>query len=148
MSQRIIQVGFIGLGRMGEPMAINILRAGFALTLYDSRQEPVRELASLGARGADSPKEAAEASDIVAIAVVDDAQVNDVMMGPRGVLEGARPETIIAIHSTVFPDTVQRLAAIGKGKGVYVIDAPISGGEAGARQKSICYMFGGAEALL
>ena len=133
---------------MGKPMAINILRAGFGLTVYDSREEPVRELASLGAQAARSPKEAAEAAGIVAIAVVDDAQVEDVMTGQRGVLEGARPETVIAIHSTVFPETVQRLAAIAKGRGVDVIDAPISGGEAGARQKSLCYMVGGEQALL
>jgi len=148
MNPRSIQIGFIGLGRMGKPMAINILRAGFGLTVYDSREEPVRELASLGAQAARSPKEAAEAAGIVAIAVVDDAQVEDVMTGQRGVLEGARPETVIAIHSTVFPETVQRLAAIAKGRGVDVIDAPISGGEAGARQKSLCYMVGGEQALL
>jgi 3-hydroxyisobutyrate dehydrogenase-like beta-hydroxyacid dehydrogenase len=129
-------------------MAINILHAGFPLTVYDSREEAITELASLGAQAARSPKEAAEAAGIVAIAVVDDAQVEDVMTGQRGVLEGARPETVIAIHSTVFPETVQRLAAIAKGKGVYVIDAPISGGEAGARQKSLCYMVGGEETLL
>ena len=148
MNQRITRVGFIGLGRMGRPMAINILHAGFPLTVYDSREEAITELASLGAQAARSPKEAAEAAGIVAIAVVDDAQVEDVMTGQRGVLEGARPETVIAIHSTVFPETVQRLAAIAKGKGVYVIDAPISGGEAGARQKSLCYMVGGEETLL
>jgi 3-hydroxyisobutyrate dehydrogenase-like beta-hydroxyacid dehydrogenase len=148
MNQRITRVGFIGLGRMGRPMAINILHAGFPLSVSESREVAMRELASLGAQAARSPKEAAEAAGIVAIAVVDDAQVEDVMTGQRGVLEGARPETVIAIHSTVFPETVQRLAAIAKGKGVYVIDAPISGGEAGAQQKSLCYMVGGEEALL
>jgi 3-hydroxyisobutyrate dehydrogenase-like beta-hydroxyacid dehydrogenase len=148
MNPRVTQIGFIGLGRMGKPMAINILRAGFGLTVYDSSDEATRELASLGAQAARSPKEAAEAADIVAVAVVDDSQVEDVMTGPRGVIEGGRPETVIAIHSTVFPETVQRLAAIGKKKGVHVIDAPISGGEAGARQKSLCYMVGGEEALL
>lgn len=148
MNQTITQVGFIGLGRMGKPMAINILRAGFALTVYDSREEPVRELAGLGARAAGSPKEVAEGSDMVATAVVDDAQVEDVTSGPRGIFAGARPETVIVIHSTILPETAQRLAAVGKEKGVHVIDVPVSGGEAGARQKSLCYMVGGEKALV
>jgi 3-hydroxyisobutyrate dehydrogenase len=148
MNPRVTQIGFIGLGRMGKPMAINILRAGFGLTVHDSREEATRELASLGAQAARSPKEAVKAADIVAIAVVDDAQVEDVVTGPRGVLEGARPETVIAIHSTIFPETARRLAAIGKEKGLHVIDAPISGGETGARQKSLCYMVGGEQALV
>ncbi len=148
MNPRSIQIGFIGLGRMGKPMAINILRAGFALTVYDLREEPVRELADLGAQATRSPKEAAEVADIVAIAVVDDAQVEDVMTGQRGVLEGARPETVIAIHSTILPPTVRRLAEAGHKKDVHVIDAPVSGGEAGARQKSLCYMVGGEQVLV
>ena len=133
---------------MGKPMAVNILRAGFALTVYDSRQEPVEELAGLGARAAGSPKEVAETSDLVAIAVVDDAQVEAVVTGPAGILEGARSGTIIAIHSTISPETAQRLAAVAKEKGVHVLDAPISGGEAGARQKSLCYMVGGEQVLI
>ena len=148
MNQRVTQVGFIGLGRMGKPMAVNILRAGFPLTVYDSRQEPVGELAALGARAAGSPEEVAETSDIVATAVVDDAQVEVVVTGPGGVMEGARSGTIIAIHSTISPETAQRLAAVAKEKGVHVLDAPISGGEAGARQKSLCYMVGGEQVLL
>jgi 3-hydroxyisobutyrate dehydrogenase-like beta-hydroxyacid dehydrogenase len=148
MIQRVTQVGFIGLGRMGKPMAVNILRAGFSLTVYDSRQEPVGELAALGARAAGSSKEVAETSDIVATAVVDDAQVEVVVTGPGGVLEGARSGTIIAIHSTISPETAQRLSAVAKEKGVHVLDAPISGGEAGARQQSLCYMVGGEQVLI
>ena len=83
-----------------------------SLTVYDSRQETVGELAALGARAAGSPKEVAEASDIVATAVVDDAQVEVVVTGPGGVLEGARSGTIIAIHSTISPETARRLAAV------------------------------------
>ena len=148
MNQRVTQVGFIGLGRMGKPMAINILRAGFPLTVYDSRQEPVGELAALGARAAGSPKEVAETSDIVATAVVYDAQVEVVVTGPGGVLEGARSGTIIAIHSTISPETARRLATVAREKGVRVLDAPISGGEAGARHKSLCYMVGGEQVLI
>jgi 3-hydroxyisobutyrate dehydrogenase-like beta-hydroxyacid dehydrogenase len=148
MNQKITQVGFIGLGRMGKPMAINILRTGFDLAVYDARAEPVKVLADLGARAASSAKEVAETSELVATAVVDDAQVEEVMSGPRGILEGARPGTIIVIHSTILPKTAQRLAVVGKQRDVHVIDAPVSGGEAGARQKSLCYMVGGETALV
>jgi 3-hydroxyisobutyrate dehydrogenase len=148
MSHKAIKVGFIGLGRMGKRMAINVLKTGFDTIVYDLREEPVRELTDLGARAAQSPKEAAEAADMVAIAVVDDAQVVDVLTGKGGVLEGAQPGTIIAVHSTIFPQTVQRMAAIGKARGVHIIDAPVSGGETGARKKSLCYMVGGELAIL
>jgi 3-hydroxyisobutyrate dehydrogenase len=148
MNNKAIKVGFIGLGRMGKPMAINVLKTGFDTIVYDLREEPVRELSDLGARAAQSPNQAAEAADIVAIAVVDDAQVVDVLTGKGGVLEGAQPGTIIAVHSTIFPQTVQRMAAIGKARGVHIIDAPVSGGETGARKKSLCYMVGGELAIL
>ena len=148
MNEKISKVGFIGLGRMGKPMAINILQAGFGLAVHDAREQPVLELASLGAKVAQSPREVAEDGDLVEIVVVDDAQVDDVLLGDRGVLQGARDGTIIAIHSTVYPETVRKIAKHAGAKGVQVIDAPVSGGEAGAREKSLCYMVGGELALL
>lgn len=144
----MIKVGFIGLGRIGKPMAINILKSGFDLTVYDLRTEPMRELVQHGAKAADSPKELAEGADLVEIVVVDDAQVEEVSLGERGLVAGARAGSIIAIHSTVAPGTVKRLAEIGKQKSVQVIDAPISGGEAGAREKTLCYMVGGDAGVL
>lgn len=148
MNEKISRVGFIGLGRMGKPMAVNLLQAGFRLVVHDSRQQPVLELANLGAKIASSPREAAEDVDLVGIVVVDDAQVEEVLLGDRGVLQGARDGTIIAIHSTVYPQTVKKMAKPAAAKGVQVIDAPVSGGEAGAREKSLCYMVGGDLALL
>lgn len=142
------RVGFIGLGRMGKPMAINILRAGFDLIVYDSRQEPIGELTGLSGHAAKSPREVAEAAEIVAIAVVDDAQVEEVCSGDRGLFRGSHPGTIVVIHSTVYPETVRKLARLAEAQGIQVIDAPVSGGEAGARNKSLCYMAGGDEALL
>lgn len=148
MKDRIRNVGFVGLGRMGKPMAINILNGGFGLIVYDLREEPVRELTRLGARAATSPKEVAEASDLIAIAVVDDVQVEKVFCGDRGVLEGSCAGSIVAIHSTVFPKTISKLARVAEARDVRVIDAPVSGGEAGARAKSLCYMVGGELATL
>ena len=148
MSQATIRVGFIGLGRMGVPMAVNVRRAGYDLTVYDLREAQVGDLVRLGALAARCAAEVAEQSDLVEIAVVDDAQVDEALTGERGVFERARPGTIVAIHSTVLPDTVKKLAAIGETIRVHVIDAPISGGETGAREKKLCYMIGGDETLL
>ena len=144
----MIKVGFIGLGRIGKPMAVNILKAGFDLTVYDLRAEAMRELVQHGAKAAYSPKALAEGADLVEIVVVDDTQVEEVSLGERGLVAGARADSIIAIHSTVRPGTVKRLAEIGKQKLVQVIDAPISGGEAGAREKTLCYMVGGDTGVL
>lgn len=148
MDERVNRVGFIGLGRMGGPIASNILSAGFKLTVYDLRPESAGELIARGAVFAPSPRAVAEQSAIVALAVVDDAQVDDVLTGAEGVFAGANPGTIVAIHSTVLPESIKRMAEIGRAKDVHVIDAPVSGGEAGARQKSLCYMVGGDVALL
>jgi 2-hydroxy-3-oxopropionate reductase len=148
MATAKITVGFVGLGRMGVPMALNVCHAGYPLTVYDIRDAQVSELARQGARVAHSAAEAAEDADIIELAVVDDAQVEEALVGEHGIFTKARRGSIIAIHSTVFPDTVIKLAAIGRTAGVHVIDAPISGGEAGARERALSYMVGGEETLL
>jgi 3-hydroxyisobutyrate dehydrogenase len=148
LSRAMLKVGFVGLGRMGTPMAVNVRRAGYDLTVYDLREAQVDELVRLGARAAASAAEVAERSDLIEIAVVDDAQVDEALTGERGVFEKARPGTIVAIHSTVLPATVRKLAELGTSHRLHVIDAPISGGEAGAREKKLCYMVGGDQALL
>jgi len=148
MNQAATRVGFIGLGRMGRPMAENILSADFVLDVYDLRRDSADELIARGALLASCPRAVAQQSAIVAIAVVDDAQVEEVLSGPEGVFAGIGPGAIIAIHSTVSPQAVKRWAATGKAKGVHVIDAPVSGGEAGARLKSLCYMVGGEVEVL
>jgi len=141
------KIGFVGLGRIGMPMAINVLEGGFELTVCDLRNQPADELVARGAQRAACARDLAGA-DIIAVAVVDDAQAEAVVAGENGVFAGAKPGTIVAIHSTVLPRTIKRLAAIGEKIGVHVIDAPVSGGEAGARAKSLCYMVGGDSALL
>ena len=148
MNHKVTQVGFIGLGRIGKPMAINVLKGGFELGVYDLRAEAVGELANLGANAAGSLKELSESADLIEVAVVDDAQVDEVLAGDRGVFAAARPGTIIAIHSTVYPATMRKLAKTVESKGLYIIDAPVSGGEAGARAAALCYMVGGERAVL
>ncbi|MBV8772496.1 MAG: NAD(P)-dependent oxidoreductase [Deltaproteobacteria bacterium] len=137
------RVGFIGLGNIGRPMAINLAKAGFDLMVYDLRPEPMRELAQLGAKCARSADEIGNHSEIIEIVVVDDAQVEAVTFQEGGVLATAKPGTIIAIHSTVHPRTVRNVAALAEAKGVTVIDAEVSGGERGAHAKTLCYMVGG-----
>ena len=144
------KIGFIGLGAMGKPMATNLVRAGFDLTVYDIRPEPVQELEKLGARAAGSTQEVGEQCDIIETIVVDDAQVEEVVFGTagNGVLAAARPGSIIVIHSTVQPKTCQRVAAAAKDKGVGVLDACVSGAESGAQAGTLSIMVGGEAALL
>lgn len=148
MNHTVGKVAFIGVGRMGKPIAINIVNAGYDLTVYDLRAAQLEELTRLGAKAAASPADAARDADVVEIIVVDDEQVEQAMTADDGVLQSARPDAIVAIHSTVFPATVHKLAALARDKGVHVIDVPVSGGEAGARDKSLCYMAGGDPAIL
>jgi 3-hydroxyisobutyrate dehydrogenase-like beta-hydroxyacid dehydrogenase len=143
-----LKIGFIGLGRMGKPIAVNIAKAGFDLTVYDLREEPCREIAALGAKIASSAREVAERSDIVEIIVVDDEQTERVIARERGLIHGAHPGLIVALHSTLLPATVRKIAAMCKDKGVDVIDAPVSGGQKGAEDRELCYMVGGKPKVL
>ena len=138
-----ITVGFVGLGRIGKPIAANILAAGFDLMVFDVREEPMRELAQRGAKQASGLRDLSEHAEIIGVAVVDDSQVEEVVLSDAGLLQSGRRESIIMVHSTIMPGTVCKLAQAGQGKGVTVVDAPVSGGEAGARERQLCYMVGG-----
>ena len=141
------RVGFIGLGNIGKPMALNVARAGFDLLVYDVREDPLKELAAAGAKVARSAQEVGAHGEIIELVVVDDAQVEAVTLGEGGVLNSATPGSIIAIHSTVHPKTVRAIAEFAKAKRVGVIDAQVSGGERGAYARTLCYMVGGDKAL-
>ncbi len=144
-----MKVGFIGLGEQGKPLAVNLAKAdGFALIVYDLRKEPVDELVAAGAARADSPREVAAQCEVVEIVVIDDAQVEAVVFGDQGVLAGAQPGSIVAIHSTIRPATVRKIAAAGTPRSIDVIDAPVSGGPHGARARTMCYMVGGEKDLV
>lgn len=143
-----LAIGFIGLGTMGKPMATNLLRAGFDLTVYDVRPEPVAELAALGAKAASSSRELGEHAEIIELAVPDDKAVEAAVLAEDGALEGARPDSIIAIHSTVHPQTVKRVAERAGEKGVHVLDVQMSGGQEGASGRTLCFMAGGDREIL
>jgi len=140
------RVGFVGLGNMGAPMARNLARAGFELTVYDLRPEPLAELARLGAHVARATREVGERSEIVSCVVVDDAQVEEVFLGTGagdGVLAGAGPGSIFVVHSTVSPLTCRKLALAARAKGVHVVDAAVSGAESRSEAGTLTVMAGG-----
>ena len=140
------RIGFIGLGNIGKPMAVNLLRAGYSVTVYDLRHEVLNGLEQLGAQIAASAREVGALSDIIEIAVLDDAQLETVVLGrddDDGVLAGAAPGAILLIHSTVSPDTCRDIAAQADRVAVRVVDAPVSGAEAGAIAGTLTLLVGG-----
>jgi 3-hydroxyisobutyrate dehydrogenase-like beta-hydroxyacid dehydrogenase len=137
-----MKVGFIGLGTQGKYLAVNLAEAGHDVMVYDVRREPLDELAKVGARIARSNREVGAHGEVVEICVLNDSQLEEVVLRDDGVLAGARPGTIVAVHSTVEPATIARLAEAAKARGVELIDAPVSGSERGARAKTMSYMVG------
>ena len=138
-----MRVGFIGLGSQGGPMARAIVDAGFETTLWARRPASLEPYADTAAKTADSPTELGAASDLVCLCVVGDADVEEVVGGDNGVLAGMADGGIIAIHSTIHPDTCRKLAETAGAKGVSVIDAPVSGGAPAVAEKRLLVMVGG-----
>ncbi|MFI0349366.1 NAD(P)-dependent oxidoreductase [Actinomadura sp. 9N407] len=138
-----MRVGFIGLGGQGAPMARRITEAGHPLTLWARRPASLEPFAGTAAGVAGSPAELAAASDLVCVCVVDDAGVEEVVAGERGVLSGLAAGGVIAVHSTVHPDTCRSLAGKAAAQGVALIDAPVSGGGPAAAEGRLLVMVGG-----
>lgn len=140
------RVGFIGLGTMGRAMAKNACGAGFALTVRDVNPAAVADLVALGARVAGSPREAAADADVVVSMVRDGRQTEDVMLGPDGALAGLKPGGVAILMSTIQPEVIRKVAAAAAGRGIVVIDAPVSGGEKRALAGTLTVMVGGDQA--
>jgi 3-hydroxyisobutyrate dehydrogenase len=138
-------VAFIGLGKMGKPMALNLLRAGFSLTVHNRSRPAMDELASAGAALASSAAEAASRASCVITMLPDTPDVRQVVLGPGGVIEGAARGTIVADMSTILPAACQEMAEALAAKGVAFLDAPVSGGVQGAESASLSIMVGGPE---
>jgi 2-hydroxy-3-oxopropionate reductase len=141
-------VGFIGLGIMGRPMARNVLGAGFPLIVYDLVPQPVEELVAAGAHAASSPRAVAEAAEVVLLCLPDSPDVQAALQGPDGVLAGTRPGQIIVEMSTISPVVARELAEAAAARGATLLDAPVSGGEVGARTGTLSIMVGGDEGAL
>ncbi len=139
-------VSFIGLGKMGLPMSRNIMQAGFPLTVHNRSRGKVEALAAEGATAADSSAEAAAATDIICLCVPVPADVETVILGPDGVLAGARSGSLVVDFSTIDPVTNRKVAAALAEQGVGYIDAPVSGGPPGAEAGNLTVMCGGSEA--
>lgn len=139
------QIGFIGLGIMGKPMARNLVQAGYELTVYDIVGEAIEELATAGAKAASSSQEVAAATDKIITMLPDSADSERAILGPGGVLEGARPGAIIIDMSSIAPSMSQKIAAECSKKSVEFLDAPVSGGEPGAINAALAIMVGGKQ---
>lgn len=143
----IQKVGFIGLGVMGKPMSNQLLRAGYPVTVFDIRQDAVDELVKAGARKAATAREVAESSEAVITMLPGDGEVKDVVLGREGVMDGMRKGGIVVDMSTISPQTVQTLARELETVGVDMLDAPVSGGQEGAKEASLSIMVGGKEGI-
>lgn len=141
-------VGVIGLGAMGTPIAKNLLNAGHSVTVFARRPEAMAPLIAAGATAAPSPADVAARSDVTVTMVIDTRAVEAVALGVRGIIEGARPGSVVVDHSTIEPDGARRIAAALRARGVEMIDAPVSGGPAVAAAGRLSMMAGGDEAVL
>jgi 3-hydroxyisobutyrate dehydrogenase-like beta-hydroxyacid dehydrogenase len=138
-----MRVGFIGLGSQGGPMARRIVEGGFETTLWARRDASLEPYADTAAKTAGSPAELAAASDLVCVCVVGDDDVRQVLYGETGVLAGLASGGIVAIHSTVHPDTCREIAEKAAAQGVSLIDAPVSGGAPAVEEGKLLVMVGG-----
>lgn len=139
------RVGYIGLGLMGKPMALNILNADYPLTVHNRSRVAVDELVAAGAEAADTPKEVAEKSDYVFTNLPDSPDVESVVLGENGILEGCRKGMIFIDNSTIKPETARVIADRLESHGVRSLDAPVSGGDLGAKAGTLAIMVGGPE---
>jgi 2-hydroxy-3-oxopropionate reductase len=139
------RIGFIGLGIMGRPMARNLLKAGYPLVVYNRSRLAMEELAQQGASIAASPKDVAQQVDVVITCVSDSPDVEAVVLGADGIIEGARSPMLYIDMSTIAPATARTVYHALKAKGVAALDAPVSGGDIGAQQGTLSIMVGGDE---
>ncbi|MFQ5840491.1 MAG: 2-hydroxy-3-oxopropionate reductase [Candidatus Methylomirabilales bacterium] len=138
-------LGFIGLGIMGKPMAKNLLKAGYPLTIFNRSRPAMDELKGAGASVAASSQAVAEASNVILTCLPNSPDVGQVVLGPAGVLEGVRPKSVLIDMSTIAPLVSQKIYAAAQAKGVRALDAPVSGGEKGAMEGTLSIMVGGDE---
>lgn len=144
-----MQVGFIGIGVMGRPMALNLLKAGHHVTLFARHptKAEVQEVLQAGAQQAPSPRAVAMVSDVVITMLPNSPQVEEVLLGEQGVLAGTRKGLIIIDMSTIAPATSRKLGEAASAKGAHFLDAPVSGGSQGAINGTLSIMVGGEQEI-
>ena len=139
------RIGFIGLGIMGKPMAHNLLKAGYSLTVYNRSDGPVEELVAAGAVAAASPQAVAANADVVVTIVTDTPDVQQVLLGENGVIHTIAHDAVVIDMSTISPTATREIASTVQEKGASMLDAPVSGGEGGAIAGALSIMVGGEE---
>jgi 2-hydroxy-3-oxopropionate reductase len=143
-----LKVGYIGLGLMGKSIARNILKAGFPLLVHNRSRGAVEELVAEGARQAFSPAEVASQVEVVFTNLPDTPDVEQVVLGHEGIIEGAHPGLVFVDNSTIKPAAARHIARMLAEKGVLSLDAPVSGGDIGARNATLTIMAGGPQEAL
>ncbi len=137
------KIGFIGLGLMGRGMSMNLVKAGFPVTVWNRTASKMEPLVEAGAKAAGSPKEVAAASDIIVSIVTDSSDVEAVILGSEGAIHGTSPGDIVIDMSTISPAVTKSINDKLRAKGVKMLDAPVSGGSIGARDGTLSIMVGG-----
>jgi 3-hydroxyisobutyrate dehydrogenase len=140
-----MKVAFIGMGTMGAPMALNLLKAGHTVTVHNRTRDRELPVAEAGAQRAESPAAAAEGAEVVITCVSDTPDVEAVLLGEQGVVHGAAPGTVVVDMSTISPTVTQALAATLATHQIALVDAPVSGGSEGAKQGTLSIMVGGSD---
>ena len=143
-----MRVGFIGLGNMGEPLAGFVLKAGLPLVVHDLRREAAATLVERGAVWAESPKDVAAQCDVICLCVPGPPEMQAVMLGARGVVEGVRRGAVVIDHTTNAPAVVREVGAAVTARGATLLDAPLDGGREGALEGQLTLFVGGDEAVL
>ena len=141
------KIGFIGIGVMGGPMALNLMRAGYDLTVYSRTKAKCEEVLAAGAQWADSPAACTEGQDAVLTMVGYPKDVEEVYFGERGILSAAKPGMLLIDMTTTSPKLSERIYAAAKQIGADALDAPVSGGDTGAKAGTLAIMVGGEEAV-
>ncbi len=138
-----MKIGFIGTGIMGRPMALNLMKAGHELYTWGRRFDTLEPLLVAGAIGKGTPAEVAASADITITMVANTTDVEQVVLGERGLMHGARSGSVIVDMSTIAPSAARGIAAQLATRGIHMLDAPVSGGQAGAQQGTLSIMVGG-----
>jgi 3-hydroxyisobutyrate dehydrogenase-like beta-hydroxyacid dehydrogenase len=137
------RIGFVGLGIMGKPMATNLLRTGFSLTVFNRTSEKSKSLLKLGAAVAESPQQMALASEVIVTVLPDTATIEQVLFGENGIAAGLQPASVLIDMSTISPSATVEFARRLEAAGCDMLDAPVSGGEKGAIEGTLAIMVGG-----
>jgi 2-hydroxymethylglutarate dehydrogenase len=143
-----VNVGFIGVGNMGNPMAGNVLKTPFPMTVFDMNPKAMENLVKAGAREAGSAREVVEQSDIVLTSLPASPDVEEMYLAAGGLVERAKPGTILIDLSSVLPSTPRKIEPVAKARGVHFLEAPVSGGVSGAQAATLAIMVGGDAAAL